>query len=85
MYTAISHKFCSRVLLPFVCVYTNNRPVVGLAYGSTIRDWKLVRTSMITELISLLFCIAVGSTIAGITGPTSLHDIWPTSVSITLS
>lgn len=80
--TAISHKFCSRLLLHFVCVCTDNRPVIGLAYGSTIRDWKLVRTSMITELISLLFCIAVGATIAAISGPTSLHDIWPTSVSV---
>ncbi len=30
-------------------------PVVGLAYGSTINDWKMVRRSLFTETISLGF------------------------------
>ena len=53
-------------------------PVVGLAYGSYICDWKLVKKSLITEIISLLFCIAAGVVIAAICGPTQLADDWPT-------
>jgi Domain of unknown function (DUF389) len=55
-------------------------PVVGLAYGSTIRDWKLVRKSLIVELISLFFCIFMGMLLASVTGLTSLSDSWPTPV-----
>jgi hypothetical protein len=55
-------------------------PVVGLAYGTTILDWKLVRRSMITELVSLVVCIIVGMAVGAITGPTSLASGWPTEV-----
>lgn len=55
-------------------------PVVGLAYGSTIRDWRLVRKSLAVETISLIVCIVMGMTIGAITGPTPLSDDWPTSV-----
>jgi uncharacterized hydrophobic protein (TIGR00271 family) len=54
-------------------------PVVGLAYGTTIRDWKMVKRSIKTECFSLIFCILVGAVIGSITGPTSLADDWPTS------
>lgn len=54
-------------------------PVVGLAYGTTIKDWQLVRLSLRNECLSLLFCIIVGMTIAAITGPTQLSNTWPTS------
>jgi uncharacterized hydrophobic protein (TIGR00271 family) len=54
-------------------------PVVGLAYGTTIHDWKMVKRSIRTECISLIFCILVGAVIGAITGPTSLADDWPTS------
>jgi Domain of unknown function (DUF389) len=57
-------------------------PVVGLAYGSTIHDWKLVRKSLIVEFISLFFCIVMGMLLASVTGPTALSDSWPTAVSI---
>ena len=53
-------------------------PVVGLAYGTTINDWKLVRRSLRNELICLAFCILMGVLIAAITGPTPLKDTWPT-------
>lgn len=54
-------------------------PVVGLAYGTTIRDWKLVRRSLRNESISLLACIVMGITIAACTAKTSLSDSWPTN------
>jgi hypothetical protein len=60
-------------------------PVVGLAYGSTIRDWNLVKKSFRTEVLSLLFCITMGVAIASITGPTQLSDNWPTPVSRLIS
>jgi uncharacterized hydrophobic protein (TIGR00271 family) len=53
-------------------------PVVGLAYGTTICDWKMVKRSLKTECYSLLFCILVGAVIAAITGPTELANKWPT-------
>jgi uncharacterized hydrophobic protein (TIGR00271 family) len=54
-------------------------PVVGLAYGSTIADWKMVKRSIRTECFSLMFCILVGAVIGAITGKTELADDWPTS------
>ena len=53
-------------------------PVVGLAYGTTINDWKLVRLSIRNECISLIVCIVVGLIIGAITGVTDLADNWPT-------
>ena len=53
-------------------------PVIGLAYGSTIRDWKLVREAFKVEIISLLFCIVMGMLIAALAGPTDISDNWPT-------
>jgi uncharacterized hydrophobic protein (TIGR00271 family) len=54
-------------------------PVVGLAYGTTIADWRLVSLAFKTECISLVFCITMGATLAAVTGPTSLGDDWPTA------
>jgi uncharacterized hydrophobic protein (TIGR00271 family) len=54
-------------------------PVVGLAYGTTICDWKMVKRSIRTECFSLIFCILVGAVIGAITGKTGLADDWPTS------
>jgi uncharacterized hydrophobic protein (TIGR00271 family) len=54
-------------------------PVVGLAYGTTICDWKMVRRSIRTECFSLMFCILVGAVLGAITGKTGLSDDWPTS------
>jgi uncharacterized hydrophobic protein (TIGR00271 family) len=54
-------------------------PVVGLAYGSTIADWKMVKRSIRTECFSLMFCILVGAVLGAITGKTGLADDWPTS------
>lgn len=55
-------------------------PVVGLAYGTSICDWKLVRQSLRNECISLLICIIVGVAVGGITGNISwIVEEWPTS------
>lgn len=53
-------------------------PVVGLAYGTTIRDAKLVKKSLRNEIISLVVCILIGAVIAACTGPTALSNGWPT-------
>jgi len=53
-------------------------PVVGLAYGTTINDWNLVRLSLRNECISLLVCIIIGVIIGAITGATELSDDWIT-------
>jgi uncharacterized hydrophobic protein (TIGR00271 family) len=58
-------------------------PVVGLAYGSTICDWKMVKRSIRTECLSLVFCILVGAVIGALTGKTNLADDWPTNEMIT--
>ena len=49
-----------------------------MAYGTTIMDWKLVRRSMVTEVLSLAYCIVVGAVIAAIFGTTTLARSWPT-------
>lgn len=53
--------------------------MVGMAYGTTIRDWSLVKRSLKTEILSLLFCIFTGAVICGITGTTDLARNWPTA------
>jgi uncharacterized membrane protein len=54
-------------------------PVVGLAYGTTIRDWRLVRRSLRNESISLLACIFMGIIIAACTFKSGLAESWPTA------
>jgi uncharacterized hydrophobic protein (TIGR00271 family) len=53
-------------------------PVVGMAYGATIRDWRLFRTAFRTEIFSLVFCILVGALLGACVGPTDLGSEWPT-------
>jgi len=52
-------------------------PVVGIAYGATIWDRKLVRKAIRTESLSLLFCVLVGMIAATIHGHSSLAEDWP--------
>lgn len=51
-----------------------------MGYGTSIRDWKLFRTSVYTELLSLLFCVIVGLVVGAIAGVTDLArgPDWPT-------
>jgi uncharacterized hydrophobic protein (TIGR00271 family) len=53
-------------------------PVVGIAYGATIWDWRLCRTALKTDVASLVFCILVGVIIGACCGSTDLADSWPT-------
>lgn len=54
-------------------------PVVAMAYGATVHDWKLVCTSLRTELLSLLVCIFIGAIIGVTCGMWSdLANAWPT-------
>lgn len=52
-------------------------PVAGLAYGTTIRDWKLVRLAARTEIISLFFCVFIGAILAASTFIDSLFFYLP--------
>jgi uncharacterized hydrophobic protein (TIGR00271 family) len=53
-------------------------PVVGMAYGATIHDWRLFRTAFRTEILSLVFCILMGALLGACVGPTNLGREWPT-------
>ena len=53
-------------------------PVNGIAYGFTIRDYRMVKRAIRNEVGSLLFCVASGVIIGLVTGPTKLSDTWPT-------
>jgi uncharacterized hydrophobic protein (TIGR00271 family) len=53
-------------------------PVVGMAYGATIHDWRLFRTAFRTEILSLVFCVVTGALVAACSGPTDLGSEWPT-------
>jgi len=48
------------------------------AYGTSIRDSKLVKKSLKTECISLVVCIFIGFFLGVVTGSTKLADDWPT-------
>ena len=54
-------------------------PVIGLAYGSTICDWKLVWRSVKVEVVSILTCVVVGAIVGLTCGPTDLSHQWPTN------
>jgi len=58
-------------------------PVVGMGYGSSIHDWKLIKISLITETVSLLFCIVTGMVIGAIVSATewAKTENFPTSKS----
>jgi uncharacterized hydrophobic protein (TIGR00271 family) len=52
-------------------------PVVGMAYGATIQDWRLFRRAFKTEMLSLLICVLMGIVLGLCTGWTDLGDHWP--------
>ncbi|VEU36237.1 unnamed protein product [Pseudo-nitzschia multistriata] len=54
-------------------------PVMGMAYSATIQDFTLFRTAFMTELVSLLACIAVGGLVTCCMIPfVDVPDEWPT-------
>jgi hypothetical protein len=55
-------------------------PVMGMAYGFTIKDYDLVKHALFTETVSILVCIVMGCLIGLTTGWTDLANDWPTSV-----
>jgi len=55
-------------------------PVLGLTFGSRIRDWPLVRRSLRNEVCSLLLCVLVGALIALSTSFSRMTERdWPTT------
>lgn len=54
-------------------------PVMGMAYSATIGDLRMFRTAFVTEMLSLLACIAVGAIVSGCMIPFyELPEEWPT-------
>ena len=54
-------------------------PVMGMAYAATIQDFKMFRIAYVTELLSLLTCIAVGVIVSSCMIPFfDLPEEWPT-------
>jgi len=52
-------------------------PVVGMAYGANIADWRLCLRALQTELISLVVCILTGAVVALSVGWSSIANSWP--------
>ena len=53
-------------------------PVVGMAYGATIHDFRLFKRALFTETLSLIFCVVIGMILGLCMGPTELAQDWPT-------
>ena len=53
-------------------------PVVGMAYANTIRDYKMFRIALTTEIISIIVCIIVGVISAGCMLPFQVSETFPT-------
>jgi uncharacterized hydrophobic protein (TIGR00271 family) len=68
----------SSIIISSMLVSPIMGPVVGMAYGATIRDWRLTRRAFKTEVLSLLFCILMGAILGACIGPTHLAGAWPT-------
>ena len=58
-------------------------PVMGMAYGSYIHDYKLKKKAFMTENISLVVCVLFGVVIGACTGWTGLAEEWPTNEMLT--
>lgn len=52
-------------------------PVTAISYGISIGDYKMVRMGAVTEVVSLLACILVGSITAAFMLPFDVSDEWP--------
>ena len=53
-------------------------PVLGMAFGSRISDWKLTMKSSWHELLSLLLSVIIGAIIGVCTAYCPVADKWPT-------
>jgi hypothetical protein len=38
--------------------------VLGLTFGTRIRDWPLVKTSFLNEILALLGCVLIGALVS---------------------
>lgn len=52
-------------------------PVTAISYGISIGDYKMVRMGAVTEVVSLLACILVGSITVAFMLPFDVSDEWP--------
>jgi len=52
-------------------------PIVGMTFGTIIRDWKMFRTSFRNEIIGIIICFIVGSLVAFFVSPfiDAEHDV----------
>ena len=53
-------------------------PVVGIAYGASIKDFRMVRIAFFTETVSLAVCIGTGALVALCMVPFEVANDWPT-------
>lgn len=54
--------------------------VLGLTFGSRIKDWPLVKISLLHEIYALMGCVVIGAFVGLAAGFTSLAtETWPTS------
>jgi len=52
-------------------------PIVGMTFGTIVRDWKMFRTSFRNEIIGIIICFIVGSLVAFFVSPfiDAEHDV----------
>jgi len=55
-------------------------PVLGITFGSVIRDFKLIKYSLVSELLGLLLCAFIGSLFALVLAFSGFFcNDWPTN------
>jgi uncharacterized membrane protein len=54
-------------------------PILGFTFGSVVRDWQLVRTSLFSECLGLAIALTVGYIGGLCAAPASMRQTpWPT-------
>lgn len=53
-------------------------PVMGITFGSRVKDWSLASFSAIHEIVSLLICIIIGAIIGFSSSWSAISASWPT-------
>ena len=68
----------SAIIIASMLVSPLMGPVTGMAYGATIEDFKMFRTALVTETVSLCVCIVFGALVGLSMVPFEVSDNWPT-------
>ena len=54
-------------------------PVLGCTFGTRLKDWDLVKSSLLNETLALLGCIVIGALVSAGAAFAELADEWPTN------